>query len=76
MKTIIIIITLLFLVACTSKNELGLCVGLNGKEDPSLEYRYSAWNIAMGIIFVELIVPPIIVALDELKCPVSKKDEK
>ncbi len=75
MKTISLI-CLLILSACTSKTEWGDCVGLNDDEDPSLNYRYSAWNIAMGVIFVEMIFPPIVVALNELRCPVGPKAEE
>ena len=72
----LIVLLMLTLASCSSSNDLGKCVGLNGHEDPKLNYEYSAWNIGVGIVFSELIVPPIIVALDELKCPVSKKGEE
>lgn len=60
-------------MGCTSSTKYGKCVGLNSNEDNSLKYEYSSWNIAMAIIFSELIAPPIYVFLDELKCPVGKK---
>ncbi len=72
MKTLIVILAL-SLVGCTTKTEHGSCIGLNGKEDPTLNYNYSGWNIGMAILFSEMIVPPVIVVLDQLKCPTSKK---
>lgn len=72
MKTSIVALSLV-LAGCTSSTPYGKCVGANDKEDPKLEYKYSGWNIAMGIIFVEMIAPPIIVVLDELKCPTGPK---
>jgi hypothetical protein len=63
----------LLLVGCTSRTPHGDCIGLNGEEKPGLRYEYSAWNIAMGILFVELIFPPIDVALNKFKCPVAAR---
>ena len=60
------------LSACTEATEYGECIGLNSAmEDPELIYEYNAWNIGVGIIFAELIIPPIVVVLDQLKCPVG-----
>ena len=73
MKYLLAILLATSLVGCTSKTDLGPCIGINDKPDPNLEYKYSGWNIAMGIIFFEMIAPPIIVALDEVQCPVGKK---
>lgn len=67
------VLLLLALAGCVSKTTYGPCVGLNGGEDSTLVYHGSERNIAMGIIFSELIVPPIKVALDEYKCPVGRK---
>jgi hypothetical protein len=71
MKTLTISLILLVLLGCTTKTQYGKCTGLNGHEDPKLTYEYSAWNIAVGIFFFGLIVPPVMVALDGLKCPVG-----
>lgn len=60
--------------ACESENSHGKCVGLNGHESPKLAYEYSATNIFWGVVGVELIYPPIKVALDELKCPTGPAD--
>jgi hypothetical protein len=69
------IIVLLLLVGCTSNTQYGKCIGLNGQEDPKLEYEYSAFNIGVGLVFVETIIVPLVVAFDELKCPVSSLEE-
>jgi hypothetical protein len=66
-------ILMLALVGCTSATPHGKCIGINDKEDPKLEYKYSGWNIGVGIVFAEMIIPPIVVILDELKCPVGAK---
>ena len=72
MKKSLLVAVCLILSSCTSKTEYGKCVGLNGKENPGLRYEYSAWNIGLGILFFTLILPPVFVVLDELKCPVEK----
>lgn len=68
-----LIALLIFASGCSSRTDYGKCIGLNGKEDPKLQYNYSAWNIGMGLFFSGLILPPLFVALDELKCPVGNK---
>lgn len=68
----------MFLCGCTEKTEYGYCVGVLGQSrrlDPKLEYRISMWNVALGIIFSEFLLPPTIVVLDELYCPIGKKNE-
>lgn len=74
MKLILISILLLS-AGCTSSNEYGPCVGIGADRDPKLSYRLSAWNIAMGVIFVEFLVPPIMVAAEQAYCPVGLKAE-
>ncbi len=56
---------------CTSKTDFGPCIGAFDDKDPSLIYKANGWNIAMGVVFVELIVPPIIVIVDETLCPIG-----
>lgn len=73
MKTIAALLVLLALAGCTSKTEFGECVGMMDDKKPGLEYKASGWNIAMGIIFVELIFPPVLVVVDQFHCPVGKK---
>lgn len=59
--------------SCTSETDFGPCIGAFDEKDPGLIYKMSGWNIAMGIIFFELIVPPIIVVVDETLCPIGRK---
>lgn len=67
-------LSLLFsLSACTSSTKYGRCVGLNQAENPIYKYEYNGWNIGLAIVFAELVAPPIIVVLNESKCPVGKK---
>ena len=74
MKTLAIAVLLVAaLSGCSNTTEYGNCVGVDDERDPSLNYKLSAWNIAMGIIFVETIIAPIVVAVDELYCPVGNK---
>lgn len=68
-----VVLIVSFLAGCATQTEYGSCVGINGDQDPKLKYEYSAWNIAMGVLFIELIIPPIFVVMDELKCPVGEK---
>jgi len=72
-KLSIALLIISMLAGCASKTQYGRCVGINQTEDPKLEYEYSARNIILGIIFVELIAPPVIVVLNKLKCPVGEK---
>lgn len=64
---------LLLLAACTSSTPYGPCIGAFDEPDPKLIYKTSGWNIAMGIIFFEMIVPPIIVVADEIRCPIARR---
>jgi hypothetical protein len=59
------------LAGCESHRPAGPCIGLNGDSVPGVKYEYSSQNIIIGIAAVELIAPPVIVVLKELKCPVS-----
>ncbi len=82
MKKILLLCTVFLMTACKSEvtlpneTEPVSCVGFNTPEserDSTLVYKVSARNLVVGILFAELIVPPVIVALDELWCPVSRK---
>ena len=68
------------LIACTSSTEYGNCVGLPDieeakKQNPNIIYKISTKNVILGVIFVEMIIPPIIVVLDETYCPVGVKNK-
>lgn len=72
-KVLAICLIATLLVGCTSSTQFGPCVGFAEQQNPKLTYKVSGWNLAMGIIFFELIVPPIIVATDETLCPNGTK---
>jgi predicted Na+-dependent transporter len=69
----LVCLLLLAFAGCTASTPHGKCIGLNQKESAALEYEYSAKNIILGVVFAELIIPPVIVVLDELKCPTGPK---
>lgn len=72
MKGLSVALSLLILCVCAgceSRTDYGKCVGLGEKQNPKLNYKLSGRNIAMGVVFIELIAPPIIVATDETFCP-------
>lgn len=72
MKTALCLIAAM-LSGCTSTTVFGPCVGMFDDKDPALVYKLSAWNIGVGIVFAEMIIPPIVVIADETFCPVSRK---
>lgn len=73
-KLALILAMALTFSACTSSTQYGECIGINDDENPALRYEYSAWNIIVGVIFVETIFVPALVVLNDLKCPVGKKN--
>jgi hypothetical protein len=73
MKLSFAVIALCILSGCAISNEFGKCVGVADEKRPDLEYKLSVWNLAMGVIFFEVIIPPIVVLADETFCPVGKK---
>jgi hypothetical protein len=60
-------------VGCTTRTEYGKCIGLVDDGQPGLHYKLSAWNLALAVVFSETIVVPIVVAVDDAKCPMGKK---
>jgi hypothetical protein len=64
---------LMLLVGCTSATEYGSCIGAFDDRDPKLTYKVSIWNAFLAIIFVETIIVPIWVVVDETLCPVGRK---
>lgn len=73
-NTILITLVGLILAGCESSTQFGNCVGISDKQNPKLEYKVSARNLIVGILFAEVIVPPIIVVTNETYCPVGKND--
>lgn len=72
MKSALVILAVI-LSGCTSKTEFGPCIGLGEDRNPALEYRLSANNLVWAVLGFELLAPPIVVAVNETFCPVSKK---
>ena len=75
MKKLVLVGCLLALAGCESRTDYGECVGLGEKQNQSLEYKLSPRNLVIGVVFVEMVIPPIIVVTDELYCPVGKTKE-
>ena len=73
MKKLIAALALIALAGCTSQTAYGTCIGAFDEGDPKLVYKTNVWNVAMGVIFFEFIIPPVIVIADETKCPVGRK---
>ncbi len=74
MKNLFAAILLLTLtVGCVSETEYGDCIGVMEEKNSELVYKPSVRNIVLGIIFMELIIPPVVVVIDEFQCPVAKK---
>lgn len=71
MKKLIAAIVLLSMMGCTTRTEFGECIGLGETPNPTLHYKLSAWNVALGIVFIETIFVPIVVAVDDTYCPVG-----
>jgi len=74
-RRILLVALLAALAGCESERTMPngkteKCVGLNGGEKPNVKYEYSARNIIIGIAGAEVIAPPVVVLLNELKCPV------
>lgn len=68
-----ILLSFLFLAGCKSKTEFGECIGAFDDGDPKLNYKLSVRNLVLGVVFIELIVPPIIIVAEKTRCPESFK---
>jgi hypothetical protein len=73
MKAILAILMVAALAGCASRTEFGPCVGIGDEKDPHLTYKVSARNLIVGLVFWELLAPPVVVAVDEFYCPVAAK---
>ena len=54
-----------------SDNKVYPCIGLGDTPNPKLVYKASVRNIVVGVIFFELVVPPVTVVVNEFYCPVG-----
>lgn len=75
LASMMLALTLLVSVGCVDSTGYGDCVGLMNQDqkDPDLNYELSVRNVVVGVIFIEMLFPPIIVALDQYECPTSRK---
>lgn len=71
-KTLLVLLALL-VSGCTAETPFGKCVGLGEEQDPDLNYRMSVKNLVLGIVFFELIAPPIYVLSEQIYCPTGLK---
>lgn len=58
---------------CVSETDYGPCVGAFDDKNPDLVYKLSTRNLAVGVIFFSLVLPPIFVVADETFCPVGRR---
>lgn len=72
-KTMAILFLAAALSGCTSSTEFGKCIGAFDDKDPKLTYKVSILNTVLAIIFVETIIVPVWVVVDEALCPVARK---
>jgi PBP1b-binding outer membrane lipoprotein LpoB len=72
-KILLIALAAMFLAGCTEKTNYGQCVGIADERDPALIYKLDVWNAALGIIFVETGIVPVVVLANETFCPVGLK---
>lgn len=75
MKLTAVLLIAALLAGCTSKTEFGDCIGIAEEKKPNLQYKVSALNVALAIIFSETIVVPVVVLVSEVSCPVAKKEK-
>jgi hypothetical protein len=73
MKLFIASLFVIAFTGCTVRNQYGPCIGINDKENPKYEYKYSTTNIIMAALFIESIVVPAVVIFDDLKCPIGPR---
>lgn len=70
MQTIAAVL-LLSLSACTTSNTMGKCVGYSEGSKNLENYSASVWNIFLGVVFAETVIVPVIVAGNNMYCPVE-----
>lgn len=72
-KLLLVLMMLIPLSACQYNTEYGECIGLDDDQNPALVYDLSTRNIVLGVVFSQMLVPPIYVALEATHCPVRKR---
>ncbi len=74
MKRIFIILGgVLCLAGCTSSTKYGPCIGALTERKPNLIYEVDVVNVATAFVFSETIFVPLIVFLDQTRCPIGEK---
>ena len=71
-KIIAILLTIVMLAGCTTRTDLGECIGAFDDGEPGLQYKASIWNTFLAVILFETVIVPIWVVVDLAKCPVKK----
>ena len=71
-RVLLLVLSLGLLASCTYETPTGQCVGLDDERDPRLEYEISTRNALVGVLFVETLLVPGFVLLENLYCPTGK----
>lgn len=71
MFVVLMMLSCFMFASCTTRTEYGECIGAFDTPNPNLQYSTSGWNVAMGVIGFEMLVPPIVVIASCTKCPVG-----
>lgn len=70
-STIAVLLAASLLAGCESKNEYGDCIGAFDDGAPGVKYKVSTRNAIVGIIFFELVAPPVFVVAEQARCPIA-----
>lgn len=75
--TLLVAMMLVLSTGCTTEVQIGQdtaqCIGVDDKEDPRYEYEWDTLNIIGAVVFFEILIPPIYVLLECVKCPKTLK---
>lgn len=72
--TALVLTLCLFVSACTTKTEYGDCIGIGDDRNPNLIYKIDTTNAVLGVVFFEMVLPPIYWLADDFFCPIGRKD--
>lgn len=73
MPRVFMLAVLILLCGCQTYTQYGSCIGAFDDRNPKLQYKVSVRNAVVAVVFIEMIVPPIKVIVDESLCPVGPK---
>ena len=78
MRALALIILVALVVGCNESATINgkevPCIGVERLgEDPRYVYKMDTNNVVIAVIFCELIIPPIVVVMDELYCLIALK---